>query len=40
MMTSPDSIGVTDIGTTAAFAVFTSQAMYYKETNVQAYIAP
>jgi len=29
-----------DIGTTAAFTVFTSQAMYYKETNVQAYIVP
>ena len=40
MMTSPDSIGINDIGTTAAFTVFTSQAMYYKETNVQAYIAP
>jgi hypothetical protein len=36
MMTSPDSIGINDIGTTAAFTVFTSQAMYYKETNVQA----
>jgi heme/copper-type cytochrome/quinol oxidase subunit 2 len=40
MMTSPDSIGINDIGTTAAFTVFTSQAMYYRETNVQAYIAP
>jgi hypothetical protein len=40
MITSPDSIGINDIGTTAAFTVFTSQAMYYKETNVQAYIAP
>jgi len=40
MMTSPDSIGINDIGTTAAFTVFTSQAMYYKETNVQAYVAP
>ncbi len=37
MMTSPDSIGINDIGTTAAFTVFTSQAMYYKETNVQAH---
>jgi hypothetical protein len=33
---SPDSIGVNDIGLTVAFTVFTSQAMYYKETNVQA----
>ena len=36
MITDPDSIGINDIGTTAAFTVFTSQAMYYKETNVQA----
>jgi hypothetical protein len=36
MMTSPDSIGINDIGLTAAFTVFTSQAMYYKETNIQA----
>jgi hypothetical protein len=40
MITTPDSIGINDIGTTAAFTVFTSQAMYYKETNVQAYIPP
>ncbi|HLN88792.1 MAG TPA: hypothetical protein VK253_01890 [Candidatus Binatia bacterium] len=33
---SPDSIGTNDIGLTVAFTVFTSQAMYYKETNVQA----
>ena len=37
MITAPDSIGINDIGTTAAFTVFTSQAMYYKETNVQAH---
>ena len=37
MITSPDSIGINDIGLTAAFTVFTSQAMYYKETNVQAH---
>ena len=36
MITGPDSIGLNDIGLTAAFTVFTSQAMYYKETNVQA----
>jgi hypothetical protein len=35
--TAPDSIGINDIGTTAAFTVFTSQAMYYKETNIQAH---
>ena len=36
---SPDSITVNDIGLTVAITVFTSQAMYYKETNVQAYVA-
>ncbi len=36
---SPDSITVNDIGLTVAFTVFTSQAMYYKETNVQANLA-
>ncbi|MCX8150824.1 MAG: type IV pilin [Candidatus Bathyarchaeota archaeon] len=35
---SPDSITINDIGLTVAITVFTSQAMYYKETNVQAYI--
>jgi len=33
---SPDSVTINDIGLTVAFTVFTSQAMYYKETNVQA----
>jgi hypothetical protein len=33
---SPDSITINDIGLTVAMTVFTSQAMYYKETNVQA----
>jgi hypothetical protein len=33
---SPDSITVNDIGLTVALTVFSSQAMYYKETNVQA----
>jgi hypothetical protein len=32
---SPDSITVNDIGLTVAVTVFTSQAMYYKETNVE-----
>ncbi len=36
MIDAPDSIGTNDIGLTVAFTVFTSQAMYYKETNVQA----
>ena len=35
-ITSPDSITINDIGLTVAITVFTSQAMYYKETNVQA----
>ncbi|MEM2099223.1 MAG: type IV pilin [Candidatus Bathyarchaeia archaeon] len=35
-ITSPDSITVNDIGLTVAITIFTSQAMYYKETNVQA----
>jgi hypothetical protein len=35
-ITSPDSISANDIGLTVAFTVFSSQAMYYKETNVQA----
>jgi hypothetical protein len=32
----PDSITVNDVGLTVAITVFSSQAMYYKETNVQA----
>jgi len=35
-ISSPDSITINDIGLTVAMTVFTSQAMYYKETNVQA----
>jgi hypothetical protein len=38
-ISSPDSITINDIGLTVAITVFTSQAMYYKETNVQAYVA-
>jgi hypothetical protein len=33
---SPDSITRNDIGLTVALTVFSSQAMYYKETNVEA----
>ena len=33
---SPDSISVNDIGLTVGMTVHTSQAMYYKETNVEA----
>jgi hypothetical protein len=35
-VTSPDSVSVNDIGLTVAITVFTSQAIYYKETNVNA----
>ena len=33
---SPDSVTRNDIGLTVALTVFTSQAMYYKESNVEA----
>lgn len=33
---NPDSVTVNDIGLTVAQTIFTSQAMYYKETNVEA----
>lgn len=32
----PDSVSMTDIGTTLGITVFTSNAQYYKEANVQA----
>ena len=35
-ISSPDSVSINDIGLTIGFTVFTAQAMYYKETNVQA----
>lgn len=34
-MSNPDSISVGDIGLTVSVNIFTAQAMYYKETNVQ-----
>jgi hypothetical protein len=34
-LNNPDSISVNDVGLTVSINVFTSQAMYYKETNVQ-----
>jgi len=34
----PDSITINDIGLTVGITVFTSQAMYYQEANVQAYV--
>lgn len=33
---SPDSITVNDIGLTVAISIFSSQAIYFKETNVEA----
>ena len=33
---NPDSVSMNDIGLTVALTVFSSQAMYYKETNVEA----
>ena len=35
-ISDPDSISVSDVGLTVSVNVFTSQAMYYKEANVQA----
>ncbi|MBN1244390.1 hypothetical protein JXA31_02210 [Candidatus Bathyarchaeota archaeon] len=35
---SPDSINVNDIGLTVAITVFTSQAIHYKESNVEAIV--
>ena len=35
----PDSVSMNDIGLTVALTVFTSQAMHYKETNVEAVVA-
>ena len=36
-ITSPDSVTINDVGLTIGLNVFTAQAMYYQETNVQAY---
>src|SRR5208283_321021 len=35
-ITSPDSVTINDVGLTVSFTVFTAQAMYNQETNVQA----
>jgi hypothetical protein len=37
-LNSPDSINVNDIGLTVAITVFTSQAIHYKESNVEAVV--
>jgi hypothetical protein len=39
-ISSPDSVTINDIGLTVGITVFTSQAMYYEEANVEAYVAP
>lgn len=33
---NPDSIALNDVGTTAGITVFTANAQYYKETNIEA----
>lgn len=35
-VTNPDGISVNDVGTTVPVTIYTSQAVYYKEANVQA----
>jgi len=35
-ISGPDSVNINDIGLTVGITVFTSQAMYYEEANVQA----
>ena len=37
---NPDSITINDIGLTVSVTLYTAQAMYYRETNVQAYVEP
>jgi len=34
---NPDSITINDIGLTVSITIYTAQAMYYQECNVQAY---
>jgi hypothetical protein len=33
---NPDSIGITDIGLTVGMGIYSAQAVYYSETNIQA----
>jgi hypothetical protein len=37
---NPDSITINDIGLTVSITLYTAQAMYYREANVQAYVEP
>ncbi len=37
---NPDSIGLTDIGLTVSIGVYSAQAVYYSETNIQAAPVP
>ena len=34
-ISAPTSVSINDVGTTIGMTVFTAQAMYYQETNVQ-----
>ncbi len=36
---NPDSITVNDVGLTVSISLYTAQSTYYKEANVQAYVA-
>ncbi len=36
---NPDSIATNDVGLTVAISIYTSQAMYHKETNILGYAA-
>jgi len=33
---NPDSVALNDVGITVGITVFTSNAQYYKETNIEA----
>ncbi len=37
---NPDSVTVNDVGLTISIALFSAQAVYYSEANVQAYVGP
>jgi hypothetical protein len=37
-ISAPDSITVNDVGLTVAISIFSSQAIYYRETNVEAVV--
>jgi hypothetical protein len=39
-ITNPDSVTINDVGLTVSITLYTAQAMYYEECNVQAYAPP